>query len=279
MAHNYSTSRMNWLHAVFGVGATLGPLLVTLLVITLSRPWQLSYVSLAAFQIVIVALFAVTLRHWRLDSNSRGPAVPAGRGPSVRESLRLVAVRLGIALFALHTGLQISAGQLSNNLFVEGRGIEPGVAGLWVGLFWGFITLGRLLFGGVIDRVGVVPILRLSTIGTVIGGLLLWWNPSDAVSYLGLAVMGLTLAPVFPTSVSRTLGLVGPEHAPNTIGFQMAGSALGVALLPGLTGFLGDRFGLEIIPICLIFMALAQVLIHELITSNEQRTALLLREH
>ena len=270
VAHNYPTSRMNWLHAIFGIGATLGPLLVTLIVVTLSRQWQLSYLALAAFQLAIVALFGLTLRHWRLDAE---PGVQSSAGPTALASLRLGVVWLGIGLFALHTGMQVSVGQLSNNLFVEGRGIDPGLSGLWVGLFWGFITVGRVLFGGVIDRLGLVPVLRLSTVGTVVGALLLWWNPVAAVSFLGLAVMGLTLAPVFPSSVSRTPGLVGLEHGPNAIGFQMAGSALGVALLPGLTGLLGDRFGLEVIPLCLLVMALAQVLIHERITLSEQKRA------
>jgi fucose permease len=272
VAHSYPASRMNWLHAIFGGGATLGPLLVTFIVVSLARPWQLSYAALAVFQLLVVALFALTFRRWRLDIEAKRRERNAPP-PRPLQSLRLVAVWLGVGLFVLHTGLQVSAGQLVNNLFVDGRGIDPGVAGLWVGLFWGFITLGRTLFGGVIDRLGTARVLRSATLGTVLGAALLWWSPSDAIGFLGLAIMGLTLAPIFPSSLSRTPGLVGADHAPNAIGFQLAGASIGTALLPGLTGLLGERYGLEVIPLCLVVMAVAQVLIHEGITAGERRAA------
>ncbi len=59
VAHTYPTSRMNWLHTIFGVGATLGPLLVTFIVVVMSCQWQLSYIALATFQLLIVALFGL----------------------------------------------------------------------------------------------------------------------------------------------------------------------------------------------------------------------------
>jgi fucose permease len=275
VAHRYATSRMNWLHAVFGLGSALGPLLVTFIAIELARPWQSSYLILAGFHLSVTMLFAVTLKHWRLATgqDENGTNV---RGPSIGASLSLLPVWLGITLFVSHTGIQLSTGQLTNNLFVEGRNIDPKVAGIWISLFWGFITLGRLLFGPVIDRVGAAPVLRVCTFGTVIGALLLWWNPFETVSFLGLALMGFTIAPIFPTSVSRTPGLVGLEHAPNAIGFQMAGAALGSALLPGLVGFISDHLGLALIPPSLVLIALAQFTIHELVTRQETRQ---LKEH
>jgi fucose permease len=272
VAHSYPASRMNWLHAIFGGGATLGPLLVTFVVVTLARPWQLGYAAMAVFQLIVVALFAATFRRWRLDE---APERRERNAPPPRplQSLRLVAVWLGIGLFVLHAGLQMSAGQLVNNLFVDGRGIDPGVAGLWIGLFWGFITLGRILFAGVIDRLGTARVLRFATVGTVLGAALLWWSPTDTIDFVGLAVMGLTLAPIFPSSVSRTPGLVGSEHAPNAIGFELAGASIGMALLPGLTGLLGERVGLEVIPPSLVVMALVQVLLHEGISAHERHAA------
>lgn len=270
VAHRYATSRMNWLHAVFGLGSALGPLLVTFIAIELARPWQLNYLILAGVHLSVTALFTVTLNHWRFATDQSEDGAKA-RGPGIGASLSLLPVWLGIALFVSHTGIQLSTGQLTNNLFVEGRGIDPRVAGIWISLFWGFITLGRLLFGPIIDRVGAAPVLRACTLGTVLGATLLWWNPVETVSFLGLALMGFTIAPVFPTSVSRTPGLVGLEHAPNAIGFQMAGAALGTALLPGLVGFVSDHLGLALIPPCLVLIALAQFTIHELVTRQETR--------
>lgn len=270
IADAYPSSRMNWLHAIYGVGSTLGPLLVTFIVADLGRPWQLSYLVLLAFHIMIALLFLTTLKHWRLSEAS--PSLEnTDKGPTMASSLKLLPVWLGVALFISHVGIQLSTGQLTNNLFVEGRNIDPKTAGIWISLFWAFITVGRVLFGILTDRLGIARVLRFATFGTVMGAALIWWNPRDAVSFLGLALMGFTIAPVFPSSVSRTPQLVGTRHSPNAIGIQMAGAALGGATIPGLVGYLGDNLGLELIPPCLVVVALAQFLIHEAVTAQERR--------
>jgi hypothetical protein len=46
-----------------------------------------------------------------------------------------------------------------------------------------------------------------------------------------------------------------------------------MALLPGLTGLLGERVGLEVIPPSLVVMALVQVLLHEGISAHERHAA------
>ena len=269
IADAYPSSRMNWLHALFGVGSSLGPLLVTLLVAQWGQPWQLSYWVLAGVQVVVLSLFAATLPHWQLTPAPVSDSEPSG-GPSMRSSLRLLPLWLGVVLFVSHTGLQSGAGQLTNNLFVEGRGVDPKIAGVWISLFWVFITLGRILFGALVDCIGTARLLRYVTFGTVIGALLLWWSPVDAVGFFGLGLMGFTLAPVFPSSVSRTPTLVGAYHSPNAIGVQMAGAALGGALVPGVIGYVGDNLGLNLIPPCLVAVALAQFVIHEFITREER---------
>lgn len=269
VADAFPSSRMNWLHAIYGVGSTLGPLLVTFIVVDLARPWQLSYWTLLGFHLIIALLFLATLKQWRLNEVSSGENVGV-KGPTMGSSLKLLPVWLGVALFIAHVGTQVGAGQLTNNLFVEGRSIDPKTAGVWVSLFWAFITAGRVLFSLFIDRIGIARALRFATFGTVVGAVLLWWNPINAVSFFGLALMGFTLAPVFPSSVSRTPQLVGARHSPNAIGIQMAGAALGGAAVPGLIGYLGDNFGLELIPPCLVVVALAQFLIHEAVSVQER---------
>ena len=270
VANAYPTSRMNWLHAVYGVGSTLGPLLLTFIVVDLERPWQLGYGALLGIHLGVALLFLATFSAWRLRSPVSTPQDPQQAGPDLSSSLKLLPLWLGVALFALHVGIQVSAGQLSNNLFVEGRGVDPKTAGVWIALFWAFITVGRVVSSLVVDRLGVANLLRYATAGTVLGALLLWWNPVNAVSFLGLALMGFTLAPVFPSSVSRTPQLVGAYHSPNAIGIQMAGAAFGGALLPSAVGYLGDNVGLALIPPCIVALSLAQFFVHEAMIRRER---------
>jgi fucose permease len=269
VASHYSSRQMNWLHAIFGVGSTLGPLLVTFIVADLSLSWRLSYFILAIVEGIVMLLFFMNLKDWSLKVKVAEAKVL----PSLTQTLKLAPVWLGTLLFVMHTGMQMSTGQLSNNLFVQGRGIDPGIAGIWISLFWGFITIGRLTFGTFINRLGAGLVLRFCMLGTVLAALLIWWNAVPAMSFVGIALAGFTLAPVFPTSVSRIPAMVGSAHSPNAIGVEMAGAALGGALLPGLAGWLANQLGLEVIPVCLVTIALLQFAVHEALTRQERCAA------
>jgi fucose permease len=268
VASHYQSRQMNWLHAIFGVGSTLGPLLITFIVADLNLSWRLGYFILTAIEGLVTLLFFITLKDWRLKVRVTETKTTA---PTLAQTLRLAPVWLGTLLFVMHTGMQMSTGQLSNNLLVEGRSIDPKTAGIWISMFWGFITIGRLTFGTFIDRLGAGVVLRFCTFGTVIAALLILWNAVPAMSFLGIALAGFTLAPVFPTSVSRIPAMVGTAHSPNAIGVEMAGAALGGALLPGLAGWLSNQYGLSIIPVCLVAIALLQFFVHEALTQQEKR--------
>lgn len=267
VASHYQSRQMNWLHAIFGVGSTLGPLLVTFVVVDLNLSWRFSYFILTAIEVIVMILFFITLKEWTLKVK----VSEAKNSPTLAQTLKLAPVWLGTALFVMHTGMQMSTGQLSNNLLVEERGIDPKTAGIWISMFWGFITIGRLTFGTFIDRLGAGVVLRFCTFGTVMAALLILWNAAPAMSFLGIALAGFTLAPVFPTSVSRIPAMVGSAHSPNAIGVEMAGAALGGALLPGFAGLFANRFGLSIIPVCLVVIALLQFGVHEALTQQEKR--------
>jgi fucose permease len=105
-------------------------------------------------------------------------------------------------------------------------------------------------------------------LGCVLGAALIW-TPAQMpyldlpLSFLGLALLGFFMAPLFPLSISDTPHLVGVEHAPNAIGFQISAASLGFATLPGLAGLLAERLGLEVIGPILVAFAVAMVLLHE----------------
>ncbi len=272
VAERYPSSRMNWLHAIFGIGATAGPLLVTFIVVNLARNWQTSYLLIACIQSIIAILFLLSIKDWQLSATTSQEKVShKAQRVSFKTTLRLRAVWLGIGLFVCHVGLQMSTGQLTNSLLVEGRGIDPKLAGLWISLFWAFLTLGRIAFALFIDQFGVAKVLRFCTLGSVLAAGLIALNLSASLSFFGIALMGFTLAPVFPSSVSRTPAMVGRLHSPNAIGFQMTGAGLGGAFIPGFIGFIADSSSLEFIPIALFGVAVAQFVMHELLSAYERK--------
>jgi len=261
-AANHSASLMNWLHACFGLGAALGPAIVTA-ILDGGYSWRWAYALVALSEGILAACFALTLSRWRLaefTSKRIGPGLAKVRSV---DTVKLPAVWLGIALFFTFTGVEASGGQWPYALFTEARSVNPATAGFWVSIYWASLTLGRILFGIAVNCIGIVPLLRTSMLGTICGAALIWWNPTDVLSFLGLALMGFSLAPLFPLSISNTPDQVGVEHSANAIGFEVAAASLGIAALPGLGGVLAERLGLEIIGPFLVVFSVVVLVLHE----------------
>jgi fucose permease len=105
-------------------------------------------------------------------------------------------------------------------------------------------------------------------LGVGCGAALIWLNLMDVLSFVGLALMGFASAPIFPSLISSTPKRLGPEHAPNVIGFQVGAASLGIALLPATAGVLAERFGLEVIGPFLLLASTAMLLLHEATVSR-----------
>lgn len=268
IAPRYSASRLNWLHACFGIGLTIGPVLVTVLVIDLAQSWRLAYGILAMLYIALTLIFAVTVKRWDTVAAPNQPVGVRTDAP-IGETLRLVMVWLLLIMFFFYGGTEIGAGQLLNSLFVEGRDIDPKTSGFWVSFYWGSFTVGRMLIGIFVDRLGPRALVRAAMIGAVLGALLIWWNVIPEVSFVGLAIMGLSLAPIFPTLLAITADRVGLEHTPNAIGFQLGFAGVGAAILIGFAGTLAESAGREIIAPFLVTVAAITWILHEVILARE----------
>lgn len=245
VASNYSAGRLSWLHACFGLGATFGPLIMTA-ILTASLGWQTGYLLVAIFQGIMTLLVIGFYRQWTLPGNGTDDTsdIPSA---SAWATLRLPAVLLAIVVFFLYTGVEITGGNWTFTLWTEGRGISETVAGTWISIYWGSLTVGRIVTGLVVDRLGAMRILRWSLMGVVIGAALVMVQSFPVVSFLGLALVGFAEASIFPTMIAIVPERFGAAHAPNVIGFQIGAAGLGYALVPGLAGVMAARIGLEIV--------------------------------
>ncbi|GAB4436620.1 MAG: MFS transporter [Anaerolineae bacterium] len=274
VAANYSARYMNWLHASYGIGASLGPLIMGA-ALDVGGSWRWGYATVAVVQVGIALAIAVTRKRWDVvpapDASATGSAP---RLASSRDTLRLPMVWLGIALFFMTAGIEITAGNWSYTLFTEGRGVAPDLATGWIGLYWLSFTIGRIIAGVIVAATGAIRLLRISAAGLIVGALLLWVNASDALSFVGLIVIGFAIAPLFPLLVSCTPARVGAEHAANAIGFQVAAAGLGIAVLPGLAGVLMTQTGnLEVIGPYMVAFAVIFFALHEFTLARERRVA------
>jgi fucose permease len=254
VASHFGEGLMQWLHASYGIGVTLGPIIMTIALTTLNS-WRVGYRVVGGFQLFLAACFVLTLAMWDQKGASTGVEEPkrlTDYKTPMGETLRQPRVWLSALLFFLYCGAEVALGTWAYTLLIESRGIDPTVAGFWAGSYWATFTVGRVVAGVFAKRLGVNRLVLGGLIGAFLGAALLSWNPFAAANLLGVALIGFAIAPIFPALMSGTSQRVGAHFAANTIGLQMAATGLGTAVIPSLVGVLARRSSLEIIPICLM---------------------------
>lgn len=262
IASHFGEGLMQWLHASFGVGITLGPIIMTT-GLNLFGEWRVGYRVVGTAQLLLALGFLLTIGLWQRKDAAPG-AQETRRLTDYKtpllETLREPRAWLSLFLFFAYTGMEVILGSWAYTLLTESRGIAPAQAGLWAGSYWGTFTVGRILAGLYARRFGGRTLLAGSMGLALLGALLLWWNPSQNVSLLGVVTVGFAIAPIFPGLVSATRERVGAHHAANTIGMQITAAGLGAALLPGLAGVLARRISLEVIPVFLTGVVVVLIL-------------------
>lgn len=88
VAHHFSPRHMNWLHAFYSLGATLGPLIMTA---ALSSPhsWRAGYFTVGTILLILSLVFAVTRSRWN-GSGAHGEGPGESRSAGICETLRQI---------------------------------------------------------------------------------------------------------------------------------------------------------------------------------------------
>lgn len=257
----HSARTMNWLHASFGVGITIGPLIMTYCAINLT--WQAGYMLTGGVLMVIMGLMLLTRHLWRNEGFQNAENKPVRRAPFSR-SIRLPMLWLSMLMLLAYVSMEIGIGQWAYTLLTQSRGESPETAGLWVSIYWGVFTGGRIFFGFIANRFDPTRLLRWCFLGTLVGALMFAWNPLPVAGQAGLILIGFAEAPIFAMLMTTTPQRVGLEHAENGVSLQMMCVGLGGAILPGLIGTIGKNFGLESMTLTFAALAFIAFIFHEL---------------
>lgn len=254
VATHFGEGLMQWLHASWGVGITLGPIIMTL-GLTALNTWRFGYQVVGGFQLALAACFVMTLAMWNqknAPTHDTAEKKLTDYKTPMGETLQQPQVWLSVMLFFLYVGAEGGLGTWTYTLLTESRGVDKTLAGFFAGSYWFTFTLGRIAAGMIASRVGINQLVLGGLVGALLGTGLLVWNPSEMANVAAVAVIGLSIAPIFPAMMSGTSARVGDHYAANTIGMQMAATGFGTAIIPSLMGILARQISLEIIPVFLL---------------------------
>jgi fucose permease len=281
VAKNFGDRLMQWLHASFGVGITIGPVVMTL-ILAQQLSWQLGYTIHAGLQLVLALLFFVTAGIWLAGKKSS--ATPQQdkhaadhHDTTMLHSLTDIRIWLAMASFFFYCGLEYSVGLWTFSLLTENRGVSTAQAGLWVSIYWGMFTVGRMVMGTIAHKLAPTRMIVFGLISAALGTALFAISTDVYINLLAIIIIGFAYAPLYPAMVSTTLRRVGIEHFNNAMGLQVTGASLGIALLPGLIGWIAAHTSLTLYPWLLLAITAILVLVswtaHRLPVSRDSSKA------
>jgi len=250
-AHHYSPRAVNMLHAFYGLGTTIGPALMTAVLLA-NAGWQRGYLIVGVAQLVLAAGFIATRQLWPIESSD---AEAHASRSELATTLKLPATQLSVLVFILYCGLEASTGAWLFTLLHEGRGVATATAGTAVSVFWGSLMAARIVFGLVQVHSPLSRALIMSMSAILVATIVLTAIDHPFVSMAAGALIGFACGPIFPWLIAETPQRLGSEHGANAIGVQIASAAIGLTLAPTLIGAVGDSFGVNAIPRGLIAIA------------------------
>lgn len=256
VALHYEAAHMNWLHCFWGIGATAGPLLMSLF-LTKENGWRKGYGTIAAMQCVLVVCLIVSLPLWkRFETRQQEQAAgEEKRSAGLAELLRLPGAKPALLSFFAYCSVEAATGLWSSTFLVQQKGLTAETAARWVSLFYLGITVGRGLAGVFALRFHNRQMIRMGE-GLCLAGCILFVLPGAAwMSLIGLICVGLGCAPIYPAMLHDTPNRFGRDISQSIMGIQMATAYVGCLLMPPFLGFLGKTFGFWIHPLFLLALA------------------------
>lgn len=267
VATHFSSRHMNWLHACWGLGAFCGPLIMTQAIVG-AGSWRIGYISVAAVQLTLALVFLVTLKLWNMhapvqkalqkqqqqDRDQAASKVPLTLQKRLLGGLHEVFHRKGLLsgmlLFFFYVGSETSVGLWSVSYLRTARDVSVANAGLWISIFYGSITVGRILVGFVVEKIGTRTVVRIGSAVSAVGFVLLLIPAATSILCpAGLCLIGLGFAPMYPCSMQDSPLHFGRDFSQIAIGYQIGMANIGYMLLPLIVGSISGATTLWVVPV------------------------------
>ncbi|HEY8886570.1 MAG TPA: MFS transporter [Candidatus Microsaccharimonas sp.] len=167
--------------------------------------------------------------------------------------------------FLFYVGGEVAIGLWLASYLVTIQMFSIQNASLFAGLFYASITVGRIVTGFISIKVESRMLIRYGIALAVFGLLLLMMNFGAVASFLGILLIGLGFAPIYPGMIHLTPERFGKSKSAKVMSLQMVAGYIGASSIPPLIGALTGLISLNsfvlIVVVALIGLALSTELV------------------
>jgi fucose permease len=228
--------------------------------------WTAGARSIGLMQLGLALVLFATVSLWSRETAQAPADADQPDQPSANRNPPPLAMWLAPLCFLFYVSAEMGTGLWAASILVTDRGLSAGDASVWVSLYFGSITVGRFAVGLVANRIGNRRLVRLGVV-VAMAGALVFALPGlfGAFSPVGLVIMGLGCAPIFPSLMHETARRFPPEVVLKLIGRQMTCAYAGSSVVPAAFGLLATWAGLQtVMPVVVVLLLILLLVTYRL---------------
>lgn len=269
VALHYASRHMSWLHCMWGIGAAVGPYIMGF-ALTGGHGFQTGYRYVGVIQIVLTLILLCSLPLWK----NRGDAAGAAEGKTDAEAAKVkpLALREIVAIpgakeimvtFFCYCALEQTAGLWASSYLVLYKGLAAEMAASFASMFFIGITVGRFLNGFLTMKFSDSQMIRMGQKIILVGIIAMLLPLNEMVSVVGLILIGLGCAPIYPCIIHSTPEHFGADKSQALIGVQMASAYVGTCLMPPIFGLIANHISAALLPVYLVIILALMMVMYE----------------
>lgn len=273
VAIHYESRHMSWLHAMWGIGALTGPYVMGF-ALGAGQGWPWGYRYISILQVALTAILIFSLPLWKKRSEAKTGEVSGESDGTVNDETRkpfgvrgVLAIRGAkgiLVMFFCYCALESTAMLWGSSYMVLGKGIDKTTAAMWASLFCIGITVGRLASGFLTMKFNDPTMIRLGQ-ALVLTGIvsMLLPLPYNIGTIVGLMIIGLGCAPIYPCVIHSTPAYFGEDKSQAIVGMQMACAYVGSMCMPPVFGLIAQHISVLWFPLYMLVFLVLMVIMHE----------------
>ena len=266
VALHYKSHHMSWLHCMWGIGASVGPYIMSFALLN-GQTWNMGYRYISLIQVGLTIIIMLSLPLWEKrpiidDMQEAETENKKDKVLTLKEIFNIPGAKQVMLMFFCYCALEQTAGLWASSYLVLQHGFDLDIAASYGSLFFIGITVGRAISGFITMKLNDKQMIYLGQ-GLILIGIILMCLPlGHQVALMGLVTIGLGCAPIYPCIIHSTPSNFGKDKSQAIIGVQMASAYVGNLLMPPLFGIIANHISAIVFPIYLLLILIVMVVMH-----------------
>lgn len=268
VALHYKSRHMSWLHCMWGIGASLGPYIMGM-VLTGGQLWNMGYRYISFLQIVLTVLLFISLPLWnkRVEETKESSKMKKMQEPksvlSLREIICIPGAKEMMLAFFCYSAVEQTTSLWASSYLVFYKQISAERAAGFASLFFIGITVGRFFSGFLTIKLNDTQMIRFGE-GIIFLGIVVLFLPLGEIAALaGLLLLGVGCAPIYPSIIHATPENFGRDKSQAVMGVQMAFAYVGTLIMPPVFGLIANVAGVSLFPVYILLALMLMVIMYE----------------